>query len=110
MAKPNSLTEGMRVTTPAAAAPGNVRNVSRIPVPPPSRGGRVLIGAFFAPEVRKALKAIALEEDRTMHGVIAEAFDNLFASRHRPQIAALSAASNRWGKLGEDNEEGVQRG
>jgi len=29
------------------------------------------------------------------HEVIAEAFDTLFASRHKPQIAALSVASRQ---------------
>jgi hypothetical protein len=56
---------------------------------PPSRTGRVLIGAHFAPEVQTALKIIAAEERITMQALPAEAINAVFAKRHKPKIAQL---------------------
>lgn len=61
---------------------------------PPSRQGRRLIGAHFAPEVQTALKVIAAEESTTVQDLLAEAINTIFAKRHKPQIAGLSASQN----------------
>lgn len=61
---------------------------------PPSRTGRVLVGAHFAPEVQTALKIIAAEERTTMQALLAEAINAVFAKRRKPEIAELAPAEN----------------
>lgn len=53
----------------------------------PSRRGAKHIGGYFAPEVSKQLRAIALEEDTSVQALLAEALDLLFQSRRKPTIA-----------------------
>lgn len=98
MPKPNPLSQGLKqsrqsepataVTAPAeAAAPASAgRSV------PPSRAGRVLIGGHFVPEVQTALKIVAAEERTSVQALLAEGINAVFARRHKPQIATLSAA------------------
>lgn len=60
------------------------------PAPTPYRQpGRVTlvpITAHFPREVRRQLKGLAFELDRTMHDVIAEAFNDLFAKHNKAEI------------------------
>ncbi len=55
----------------------------------PGRAGTVLIGGHFEPAVRKQLKGIALEQDRTAQDVLAEALNDMFAKNGKPEIAPL---------------------
>lgn len=92
MAKPNPLAQGLdqitkRRTAPVVA-PAAVENVSRSKSAP-SRGGRVLVGGFFTPEVQTALKVIAAEERTTLQALLTEAINTVFAKRGRPEIAGL---------------------
>lgn len=52
----------------------------------PSRDGTAPITAHFPKEVRRQLKGLANELDRTMHDVIAEAFNDLFAKHGKAEI------------------------
>lgn len=52
----------------------------------PSRDGTAPITAHFPKEVRRQLKGLANELDRTMHDLIAEAFNDLFAKHGRAEI------------------------
>jgi len=58
----------------------------------PSRVGRVLLGGHFAPEVQVALKVIAAEERTTVQALLAEGINAVFAKRHKPEIAEMSAS------------------
>lgn len=97
MAKPNPLSQGLNQVR-AAPAPAAVAATSP-PLPikpkearavPPSRVGRVLIGGHFAPEVQMELKVLAAQERTTVQQLVAEGLNAVFASRHKPQIAALT--------------------
>jgi hypothetical protein len=52
----------------------------------PGRDGTAPITAHFPKEVRRQLKGLANELDRTMHDLIAEAFNDLFAKHGKPEI------------------------
>ena len=47
----------------------------------PDRAGTVLIAGHFPPEVRKKLHMIALQDDKSLQEVMAEAFSLLFAKK-----------------------------
>lgn len=95
MAKPNPLAQGLNqisarpaapVAVPSPAAPTKGSPRSKVP---PSRGGRVLVGGFFTPEVQTALKVIAAEERTTLQALLTEGINTVFAKRGRPEIAGL---------------------
>jgi hypothetical protein len=54
------------------------------------REGQKHIGGYFAPEVSKQLRSLAVEEDTTVQDLLAEALNMLFQSRRMPTIAAVS--------------------
>jgi len=106
MPKPNPLTQGLEQqpqTARSNTSPtptrrprtvvGTVDGKPATPIKPvaPSRSGRVLIGGHFAPEVQMALKIIAAEERTTVQALLAEAINTVFAKRHKPEIAEISA-------------------
>ncbi|MFN9503385.1 MAG: ribbon-helix-helix domain-containing protein [Rubrivivax sp.] len=105
MAKPNPLAQGLNqialrgsgrapaaeiesVAVGAAVAEA-AQPVRSVPKRAPSRGGRVLVGGFFAPEVQTALKVLAAEERTTLQALLTEAINTVFAKRGRPEIAGL---------------------
>jgi hypothetical protein len=53
----------------------------------PSRVGTRPITVHFPRQVRDQLKIMAVELDTTMHNLIAEAFNDLFAKHGKPEIA-----------------------
>jgi hypothetical protein len=57
---------------------------------PPSRIGTKPITAHFPEEVRDQLKILAVEQRTTMHKLIAEAYNDLFAKYGKPEIAPVS--------------------
>lgn len=54
---------------------------------PPSRIGTVPITGHFPPEVRDHLKILAIERRATLHDLMAEAYNDLFAKYGKPEIA-----------------------
>jgi hypothetical protein len=52
----------------------------------PGRDGTAPITAHFPREVRKQLKALAVDLDRTMHDLMAEALNDLFAKHGKAEI------------------------
>ena len=95
MAKPNPLAQGLNQITKRRAAPvvapvavESAEGASRSKAAP-SRGGRVLVGGFFTPEVQTALKVLAAEERTTLQALLTEAINTVFAKRGRPEIAGL---------------------
>ena len=102
MAKPNPLSQGLnqaRRPEPAAAMPTvgakNAPAAAKKAAPrvAPSREGRVLVGGHFAPEVQTALKILAAKERSSIQALLAEGINAVFARRHEPQIASLTAVS-----------------
>ncbi len=99
MAKPNPLAQGLnQISSRGARAPAVVAEPVEpaAPVEPrstskkaPSRGGRVLVGGFFSPEVQTALKMVAAEERTTLQALLTEGINTVFAKRGRPEIAGL---------------------
>jgi len=95
MAKPNPLAEGLNQISNRVAVRGVATAVqdgdenSPRTKRAPSRGGRVLIGGFFTPEVQTALKILAAEERSTIQALLTEAINTVFAKRGRPEIAGL---------------------
>ncbi len=53
----------------------------------PSRIGTKPITVHFPEDVRSQLKLIALQERKTLHNLLAEAFNDLFAKYGKPEIA-----------------------
>jgi hypothetical protein len=91
MAKPNPLTQGLEQQSQPARSRTSQPKPRRTSTKgvPPSRTGRVLVGAHLAPEVQTALKIIAAEERTTMQALLAEAINAVFAKRHKPEIAEI---------------------
>lgn len=52
----------------------------------PGRDGTAPITAHFPKEVRRQLKGLANDLDRTMHDLVAEAFNDLFAKHNKTEI------------------------
>lgn len=48
-----------------------------------AREGKVLVGGYFGPEVRRGLHQLALDEGATIQGLVGEALDLLMRSRGR---------------------------
>jgi hypothetical protein len=92
MAKPNPLMQGLEQQPQASRSRTSQEPTGqgRANAVPPSRSGRVLIGAHFAPDVQTALKVIAAEERTTMQALLAEAINTVFAKRHKPEIAQIA--------------------
>jgi predicted transcriptional regulator len=57
-----------------------------MPPPPSGRAGTVAITAHLSKEVRDQLKIMAVELNRTMNDLMAEAINDLFAKHGKPKI------------------------
>ena len=53
----------------------------------PGRGGTSPITVHFPKQVRDQLKILAVTNGRTLHTLVAEAFNDLFAKYGKPEIA-----------------------
>lgn len=49
----------------------------------PSRADKVQVSAFVADEIRKRLKMMAMEQDRSLNDLLSEGFDLLFEKYKR---------------------------
>jgi hypothetical protein len=54
---------------------------------PPSRSGTAPITGHFPRQVRDQLKILAIEQGSTLHNLMAEAYNDLFAKYGKPEIA-----------------------
>ena len=54
-----------------------------LPAPPGMKSGRPDV----PPEVRDQLKVLAIEKQTTVHKLVCQALNDLFAAEHRPEIA-----------------------
>jgi hypothetical protein len=57
------------------------------------RAGTAPITVHFPRQVRDQLKILAVQNGTTLHGLIAEAYNDLFAKYGKPEIAPVDAAS-----------------
>jgi hypothetical protein len=55
------------------------------------RGGMSPITVHFPKQVRDQLKILAVQSDTTLHSLVAEAFNDLFAKHGKPEIAPAQA-------------------
>jgi hypothetical protein len=90
--KPN-LTELLAETS------GSARHKPAVPdVPPPQAKAKSsprpkkkvvtsAITVHFPKQVRDQLKILAIQNDRTLHGIVAEALNDFFAKHGKPEIA-----------------------
>ncbi len=94
----------MRKANLAAALAEQAGSTRRKPAPPPTvlpvsdhatagqpyrqpgRDGTAPITAHFPKEVRKQLKGLGVELDRTMHDLVAEALNDFFAKHSKAEI------------------------
>jgi hypothetical protein len=56
-----------------------------------SRGGTSPITVHFPKQVRDQLKILAVQSNTTLHNLVAEAFNDLFAKHGKPEIAPAQA-------------------
>jgi hypothetical protein len=69
-------------------APANERPVSVSPAPK-GRAGTSPITVHFPKQVRDQLKILAVQQGKTLHALVAEAYNDLFAKYGKPEIAPL---------------------
>jgi hypothetical protein len=69
------------------ALSGNRDGGARTVYQQPSRLDTVPITAHFPRQVRDQLKILAIEQGSTLHNLVAEAYNDLFAKYGKPEIA-----------------------
>ena len=100
MSRRPSITEAMREAgggTRAAARDEGSADRAPGAVSQPGRAATKAITGHFAPEVRAQLKVLSAEQGRTMEDMMAEAFNMLFASYGKSEIAVSGARASRIG-------------
>lgn len=76
-----------RIPTPSPSPAPLKQSDATLPIyRQPGREGTAPITAHFPKEVRRQLKGLANELDRTMHDLVAEAFNDLFAKHGKVEI------------------------
>lgn len=92
MAQRKSLTtlktRPLEAASPPVTSPPKAQPKNGVAPRQPSRVGKVPVQGYFAPEVRKQLKAIAVDQDKTAQQLVGEALNLLFAQYGRPEIAS----------------------
>jgi len=78
------VSEGPSTETPREQS-GDGPRVLRAVVP--SRAGKKPITGFFAPEVSRQIKKVALDQDKTMQELLQEGLNDLFRKYDLPPIA-----------------------
>ena len=73
------------IQQPAAA---NERPVAATAAPK-GRAGTAPITVHFPKQVRDQLKILAVQQGKTLHALVAEAYNDLFAKYGKPEIAPL---------------------
>jgi hypothetical protein len=56
----------------------------------PGRADKVNVTGYFPPEVKKQLRMMSAEQDKTIQQLLAEALNDMFAKYGRPEIAPTS--------------------
>jgi Antitoxin-like ribbon-helix-helix len=79
-----ALQETISPTPPALAAPREP--VSRAAAVAASREGRVHVGGYFHPQVRKSLRMIQVQTDENFETLILRALNELFRAHNVPVV------------------------
>lgn len=74
-------------------APMNGRGETKEVYQQPSRMDTAPITAHFPRQVRDQLKILAIEQGSTLHNLVAEAYNDLFAKYGKPEIAPHQSKS-----------------
>lgn len=77
------VTEAAGPSTAAVSSPSS----SRDPHYRPGRSRKTNITGFFAPAVKRQLRLMAAEQDRTIQDLLAEGINFLFAAHGKAEIA-----------------------
>jgi hypothetical protein len=83
-------TAGSARIAPEASPPPKLEGAATDPESPyfrPGRQGKIHVGAYFPPEVKRQLRMIAAENDKTIQQLLGEALNGLFARYGRAEIA-----------------------
>jgi hypothetical protein len=73
--------------------PANERPAVASPAPN-GRAGTAPITVHFPKQVRDQLKILAVQQGKTLHGLVAEAYNDLFAKYGKPEIAPAEGAAS----------------
>ncbi|WP_414587019.1 ribbon-helix-helix domain-containing protein [Scytonema sp. PCC 10023] len=90
MAKKTNLAAALQEVSGKPTAPEpKPQQVQQVetPKPPPSRQGKKAIAGHFDPAVSRQLRQLALEQDTTVQGLLAEALNDLFEKYGKKPIA-----------------------
>jgi hypothetical protein len=60
---------------------------------PKKKTGTSAITVHFPKQVRDQLKILAIQHGETLHGIVAEAFNDFFAKHGKPEIAPKDSAA-----------------
>ncbi len=86
MSRPKTLSAALQ--TFETKRPGPVAaTMATTAQPPPSRVGKKTIAGHFDPAAARQLKALAVDQDRTVQALLGEALNDLFAKHGKPPIA-----------------------
>ena len=55
----------------------------------PGRADKVNVTGYFPPAVKKQLRLLSAEQDKTMQQILAEALNDVFAKYGKPEIAPI---------------------
>jgi hypothetical protein len=55
----------------------------------PGRAGKSNVTGYFPPEVKKQLRLMSAEQDKTIQKLLAEALNDLFAKYGKPELAPV---------------------
>jgi len=75
---------------PVVEQPSDAKAKAR---PQKGRGATSPITVHFPKQVRDQLKILAVQNGKTLHSLVAEAFNDLFAKHGKPEIAPTESAA-----------------
>ena len=79
-----------RARKPVIQQPGPANERPALAAPAPKgRAGTSPITVHFPKQVRDQLKILAVQQGMTLHALVAEAYNDLFAKYGKPEIAPL---------------------
>ena len=90
-----AMLQGSRTQAPGSSAIVTAESPLQSSIPRnrhyrPGRESKTNVTAYFPSIVKKQLRMLAAEEETTIQNLLAEALNDLFAKRGKPEIAPLS--------------------
>lgn len=87
MTKKTTLVEALRQAKFPTEAPLVEEKKTTSSVSAPSRQGKKGITGFFDPSVSRQMRQLALDQNKTIQGLLQEALNDLFSKYGKPPIA-----------------------